>query len=91
MARSTYVYVVAWADRVGSAAPLNAATVKRELADWLTRMRDINPRVLDDVEVWRLTDVGAYFGGGIDGPNRTHLGTAAEFLDKERPGEASGV
>jgi hypothetical protein len=75
MARSTYIYVLSWADRVGSAAPLAARTVKHEMTMFLIGMP-----TLDDMEVWRVKD-----GFTGDGPARTYLGTAREFLAKERP------
>lgn len=72
MARSRYVYVLTWADRVESAAPLLTATVKYEFLDALAELNGLN-----DTEAWRMGD-----GTPLD---RTHLGAGAEFLAKERP------
>jgi hypothetical protein len=72
MARSKYVYVLTWADRVESAAPLLTATVKYEFLDALAGLNG-----LEDTDVWRMGD-----GVPLD---RNHLGTGAEFLARERP------
>lgn len=77
MARSTYIYVVSYADRVGVSAPVLVRTVKYEL---VRAMRHFPAAMLADVEVWRYLDEGAAYGG----PNsRTFLGTGPEFLTKE--------
>lgn len=75
MARSTYIYLLAHCDAVGSGVPIAACTVKRELTDVMSRMPD-----LSDTEVWRLEDGIPWVPGG-----RAYLGTGAEFLAKERP------
>jgi hypothetical protein len=77
MARSKYIYVAVWAERVGNSMPVAARTVKRELVDFIEHL-SMDAR--GDIEVWRVPD-------GIEwGPNgRIHVGTGAEFLAKERP------
>jgi hypothetical protein len=76
VSRSTYIYVVSYADRVGSAAPILARTVKYEL---VAAMADFPAAMLADVEVWRMVDGGAAYATG----DRTYLGTGPEFLAKE--------
>lgn len=78
MARSTYIYVVSYQDHVGSAAPILARTVRYELVG---AMSDFSADMLADVDVWRMHDGGLTYETGA----RTHLGTGAEFLAKERP------
>lgn len=75
MARSKYIYLAVWAERVGDTQPVAARTVKRELVDFIAHL-PMSAR--EDVNVWRVPD-------GIEwGPNgRIHLGTGAEFLAKE--------
>ncbi len=77
MARSTYIYVAVWAERVGVPMLVAARTVKRELVGCLA---EYPAAALEDMDVWRMPD------GDPRGPNdRIHLGTGAEFLAKERP------
>lgn len=73
MARSTYVYVLTWKDHVASAAPILTATVKREFLDGLAHAGS----QIDDTDAWRMRD-----GELLE---RTHLGSGAEYLAKERP------
>lgn len=75
MSRSTYIYVLSWAERVESPMPIAARTVKWELVEFLKDMPDA---ALGDIEVWRLRD-----GIATDDKSRVHLGTAREFLAKE--------
>lgn len=79
MSRSTYIYVVAYADYVGTGTPVLARTVKYEL---VSVMRHFSPDILADVEVWRYRDEGAAFSGPA---SRDFLGTGPEFLAKETP------
>lgn len=76
MSRSTYIYVVSYADRVGVAAPILARTVKYEL---VAAMAHFPAPMLADVEVWRVVDGGAAYNVG----ERTRLGTGPEFLTRE--------
>jgi hypothetical protein len=76
MSRSTYIYVVSYAERVGVSAPILARTVKYEL---VAAMAHFPAAMLADVEVCRMVDGGAAYNVG----ERTHLGTGAEFLARE--------
>lgn len=77
MSRSRYVWVVTWSDTLGVNQPIIARTVKYEMVGCLERWS--NPVVLPDMDVWRVED------GGMSGRSdeRTHLGTAAQFLAQE--------
>jgi len=77
VARSKYIYVAVWAERVGNSMPVAARTVKRELVQFLGQMSE---GARADMEVWRCRD-------GIVGPledSRNFMGTGAGFLAQER-------
>jgi hypothetical protein len=80
--RSSYNYVVTWRQPLNGAQPVMARTVKWEL---IAALGHFEPDALADLEVWRFADRGAAFAA----TDRVHLGTAADFLTKER-GEPRG-
>ena len=76
MARSTYIYVVVYNERVGISLPVLARTVKYELANAMTNFL---PDALADMEVWRVGDDGSAYIADT----RKYLGTGTEFLAAE--------
>jgi hypothetical protein len=73
MARSKYIYIVTF--QSGDPTPIGAGTVKGEIVEVLSRM---SGTFIADLEVWRLPD-------GLGLGTKVRLGTADEFLAKERP------
>lgn len=73
MARSTYIYVVVYNERVGISLPVLARTVKYELVNAMT---NFPPDALADMEVWRVGDDGSAYIADT----RKYLGTGTEFL-----------
>lgn len=75
MARSSYIYVLAWRVPFNGAQPILARTVKYE---FVAAVSGLEPDMLAQADVWRFADRGASVSAG-----RVHLGTLAEFLAKE--------